>query len=100
MSKQVYIPVCVDEDGHFMIEREGAPWPDSSGSGDNVWNEDAEKWESDSIEGENADLVNAAEAALVAASDVIEKLRTISAQGVRDPRAAIRELLAIAGLEG
>ena len=55
MSKHVYLPVCVDEDGTFRVDFDGAPWMYVD-SEDNVWNPEESRWESGLLESPNAEL--------------------------------------------
>jgi hypothetical protein len=73
MSKQVYVPVAVDEGGAFCVDFDGAPWMYVESEA-NVWNPDAEEWEPGSIESDNASLVDDAESRIALADKVLRSL--------------------------
>lgn len=71
MSKSVWVPVEVADDGTFSAEYDGSPWGwvDEHRA---VWNYETDEWESSSIESDNADLVSDAEERVARASRLLE----------------------------
>jgi len=73
MSKQVYLPVCVEEDGSFNIDFDGAPWMYVD-TQENVWDEDDETWQFGGLDSDNADVSAAAEERVARANVLLSAL--------------------------
>jgi len=84
MSKQVYLPVCVDEDGFFAIDFDGAPWMFVNEQ-ENVYDFDTYEWEDGRLDSDNADVSMEAQDAVTTAAKVMSMLRQFYEENLIDP---------------